>query len=811
MTFRHRPETPIIRPLALLGIFLAISAVSALAQDTRAVACVSCLVLDVPLDAVPSLAGGPGSLEGLTVAVRWPADTQDTSDSRLNAALDRLTAAGARAGIVIAVEQHSDRPPTDSLTQVAGRPRFALVDPPPGADLAARIFAVRSLITALRAVRPDVEIAIEPDDFRRTGLPLEAIQPYVDTLLSRVVLPLNATVDDLIEASQSPTGERVRAVIDAPDWNAVADFVSRRALSVDVTASRQLTAGEIVARHQARRRQQDSLVKATIGHGTTTVMFEVPGFVAPVTITARTTIYARGDTVDVEHQDVRVNGAAIAVDSETPRLPLIEPERITTPPLQISLTDAYSYKLDGVTTIDGAAVYVIGFAPHAESRGLAHGRAWIDATDFRLRRLQVTQAELRGPIVSSDQVQDYTTIAAGGQEIDLPGRTRIYQMYEGAGHRTPIHRAIDVEQYAVNPPEFDELLQAARASSHLIVRETPAGLYVAGNRGTTIRTAVLGVLVDPNISNPLPFAGISYVDLDVLGTGAQLNGFFGGTYGQLSWSVPSPGGSRWQIHGRAFAIAARYNDRSFRGGFEQYVENILQRPAHVSAGVVRPLTPRLRARIDYELDVTAFSAANTTSAAFRVPTTAIVHGLVTSVEGEREAWAARAWWNPARRQGWREWGAQGEFDRRARDFQRYGASLSRTLALSPALGSRLEAVWTGGHDLDRFSRYIVNSFDNRVHGYPTASIRYDGGLVARSATSWTRRGWRLDGFADLALVRDPGFGEALRGYPGVGAALESAGPFRTLLSFEWGYGFKAVARDGGRGTQALRISAYRMF
>ncbi len=137
--------------------------------------------------------------------------------------------------------------------------------------------------------------------------------------------------------------------------------------------------------------------------------------------------------------------------------------------------------------------------------------------------------------------------------------------------------------------------------------------------------------------------------------------------------------------------------------------------------------------------------------------------------------------------------------------------MTRTLALRHSVGSRVEAAWADGHDLDRFSRYIVDSFDNRVHGYPTASIRYDRGVVARSATSWTRRGWRLDGFSDLALVRDPGFGPALRGYPGVGAAVESAGPFRTLLSVEWGYGFKARRRDGGTGTQAVRVTAYRMF
>ena len=431
-------------------------------------------------------------------------------------------------------------------------------------------------MTSLRAARPDIEIAVEPDAFERADFPLDRVEPYVDTLLSRVVLPPRPTVEDLMRASQTPAGERVRAVVELPDWNAVADFVSRRATAVDVTASRQLTADEIVARYQARRRRQDSLVTATIGRGTTTVMFEVPGFVAPVTVTARTTIYARGDAVTTEHENIRVNGAALARDSGTPRLPLLEPERIATPPLQISLTDAYAYKLDGTTAIDGAKVYIIAFGPRTESRASRVDAAWIDRTDFRLRRLQVTQEELRGPIVSSEQGQDFLSVGPAGQDIDLPGRTRIYQMYEGAGHRTPHSPRDRIEQYVMNPPEFDELLQAAHASSHLIVRETPDGVYFAGNQGKTIRTAVFGVLVDPNISDPLPFAGLSYVDLDVLGTGAQLNAFFGGTYGQLSWSVPSPGRSRWQIHGRAFAIAARYNDRSFLGGLEQYDENILR-------------------------------------------------------------------------------------------------------------------------------------------------------------------------------------------------------------------------------------------
>jgi hypothetical protein len=117
-----------------------------------------------------------------------------------------------------------------------------------------------------------------------------------------------------------------------------------------------------------------------------------------------------------------------------------------------------------------------------------------------------------------------------------------------------------------------------------------------------------------------------------------------------------------------------------------------------------------------------------------------------------------------------------------------------------------------GHDLDRFSRYTFGSFDNRLHGYPSALIRYDRGGVARAALAWAAgRLLRLDGFADLAIVRDPGFSSGASRFAGFGAAVESPAPFGTLLAVEWGYGVRGVNADGRRGTHVVRISGYKMF
>jgi hypothetical protein len=778
----HTRQTTIIRlRRGLVLVLLLCGPAAAAAQplpETDQIACLTCVILQVPRAAETELLSTPG-LEGLTLVV----------------AADEIGAEVLRA-----------------LPLPGATPLFIVPDPGTGDEAA---FRLKTLATAIRARAPDARILLDAP-----AVP-ESLAAYVNGRVERGPSFATPTVEELVEASLRPS-EHPWLLTITDSVAALDEFAARRALSSEVVASAPLTVEQIVARHQAARRRQDLLVRRTIARGTTSLMFEVPGFVAPVTVTAETVVFRQPGATEMVQRDIRVNGASVAAGSASspPQLPLIEPERVTTPPLVITLGEEYRYALERRGRLDGVDVYVVSFRGDA-----ARGTAWIDATSFALRRLETVQSGLRGAIVSSEQHEQFGAFAAGGDTVWLPVRTRVFQMYEGAGHRTPIHRTIETPSYDINPRGFDTQLQAAYASSDLMLRETAEGFRyllrekddpegatreVAPRAGERIRTAVFGVLGDPNITVPLPFAGISYVDLNLFNTGAQLNAFFGGSYGQLSWSVPAIAGSNWQAHGRAFGIAARYTDRAFRGGIEQYRENITQRPAHVSAGLVRRLTSRLRARIDYELDYTGFDRADTTEIGFVVPVDALVHGLLMTVEGEFGPWSGRVWWNPAGRQRWEPWGLNGS-EHSPRSFQRFGTVVARTVALGRTVGSRVEAAWMDGANLDRFSRYSFGAFDNRLRGYPTASIRYDRGAVARSVTSWSARGWRVDAFADMAVVRDPGFGDVLRGYPGVGAALEGGGPLRTLWSVEWGYGFRGRREDGGTGTQAVRVTGYRTF
>jgi hypothetical protein len=241
-------------------------------------------------------------------------------------------------------------------------------------------------------------------------------------------------------------------------------------------------------------------------------------------------------------------------------------------------------------------------------------------------------------------------------------------------------------RHEVNVHDFEARLASAHLSDAVMLRDTPEGYrYLVPARGARrpagdtaapgdgpadggatrviapgaarrVVTLAFGALIDPNITVPLPFAGLSYLDFDFLGKGGQFSGFFGGTFAQAAWTVPSFIRRRWQLTGRAFGIAVSYNDRSFRDGLEQYDENILQRPFRADATVVAPLSARAQLRVGYELDHAAFEAGPDTAESFVVPADALVHAARVALDVQRGPWNALAWWSPARRQGWRPWG-----------------------------------------------------------------------------------------------------------------------------------------------------------
>jgi hypothetical protein len=596
---------------------------------------------------------------------------------------------------------------------------------------------------------------------------------------------------------------------------------------VEVTAARTLTVDEILAAHQAAAAGQAARVRTLIATGTSVLTFQVPGLPAPMAVTAGTILYRKGPLAEIEQRDLRLSGVPVAVGADgVPRLPLVQPERVASPPLSITLGDAYRYRLEGEEERSGRACYVVGFTPQQADRPSLRGRAWIAKEGFALVRLEGAQTGLRGAIVSSGQKDEFRPVIVQGTEAWLLARSDVDQVYEGPGYRTPIHRVMAFDQIEPNPADFEARLAAARASAAVMMRETADGFRylkragetaavdggrTVGDRASRVWSVAAGTLFDPNIDGPLPFAGLSYLDFDVLGTGAQMTAVLAGPFAQVALSVPSVGGPGLQIQAAAFASLARYNDRSFRGGLERYDENLRQRPLRASVAALRRLGPRVRLRAAYELDAVRLEANDTTAADFPVPESPVAHGLRLGLEWERGAWSATAWGSAARRQSWHEWGRPGDYTPEASAYQKAALTLARTFVFGHGTITRLEAGALAGRDLDRFSRFTFDAFDNRLRGYPSAGVRFDRGAVLRTSATWEAvRGLRLDGFVDAAVVHDPTAERARQGHLGAGGAVEVALPGRILLNVDWGFGFEARGRDGHRGTNVVRVTAYKV-
>ncbi|MBA2305292.1 MAG: hypothetical protein H0W08_22045 [Acidobacteria bacterium] len=808
-------ERPLYAGVPILIGWLLLQA-GAAAQSSVQPPCASCIAITIVPGQTLLL---PADLHGVTVLVRaQPGDPP----AALVAAIGHIRARGGRPAVLVSGDEGSGT-----------------------AD--ERAYALKLRLTTVRAlVGNDVRIAL--------GAPVAAeLAAYADVLVG---VPGESAPGPGRGVWPSVAGTQLKAALDATTQGGAEAWVltapddaldARRMLQalasaaapppdlfvedVEVRGARRLAVGEIIARHQAFARAQAAQVRRTISTGVLTLTFEAPGFPAPVTISSDTVIYATPERTELEQRGVRVNGIAFQGGS-VPRLPILEPERVASPPLTITLTDLYRYRLTGEETVNAARCYVVAFEPLNERASAFRGRAWIAVDSFALVRVAAAQTRLRGVIVSSEQVDEFREARTG---VWLLARSDVRQIYEGAAHRTPINRRLSIASHELDPEDFQSRLRAAYASPSIMLRDTPDGYrYLKRERpagtasspgadvpivaqlaapSTRVRTLAMGVIIDPNISVPLPFAGLSYIDFDLLGTGAQLNAFFGGSYAQLAFAVPSLGGTRWQLAGRGFGIASSYHDRSFRNGLEIYAENIRQRPAHASVWLLRPLSPRLTIRAGYEFDYTRLEAADETAASFIMPADQVVHGARLALEGQRAGWAGSLWWNPARRAGWRAWGrTAGEYEPSHATFQRYGVTMSRSVPVTGRLMARAEGALMGGDDLDRFSRYSFGTFDNRLRGYPSALVRYDQGAAVRGAIAWSMsRFARLDGFLDTAQVRDRGFGRRYRNYTGIGAALEAPAPFGMLTAVEWGYGFRGRNADGTQGTHVLRLSAYKLF
>ena len=158
------------------------------------------------------------------------------------------------------------------------------------------------------------------------------------------------------------------------------DVVAER---TGVTAERQLSVGEIIARHQQQQRAQDALVRNYTAHARMQQHFRPtvtdPGY----DVSTENRYFVAGDDVEWEELSFSVNGSKWGADR--PAFPLLQPEKVLSLPLQLRFDEGYRYRLEGAESVDEIDCYVVRFEP-VHQREVALPRHGLDRQeDVRAR------------------------------------------------------------------------------------------------------------------------------------------------------------------------------------------------------------------------------------------------------------------------------------------------------------------------------------------------------------------------------------------------------------------------------------------
>jgi len=586
-----------------------------------------------------------------------------------------------------------------------------------------------------------------------------------------------------------------------------------------VSAERQLSIGEIIARHQQQQRAQDALVRSYIAHARMQQHFRPtvtdPGY----DVATENRYFVAGTDVEWEELSFSVNGSKWGADR--PAFPLLQPEKVLSLPLQLRFDDGYRYRLAGAERVDGFECYVVRFDPVREDSALYKGTVWIDKKTFARVRVQAVQGGLAAPVVSNEETQHYTPVAVGNRPVFLFSGLSARQIVLIAGRNLLVEKSVEFTEFKVNDEEFERQRASARESDRVMYRETDRGLrYYVKEEGKRVvsdratghaKAMAIGTTIDPSFAYPLPMFGIDYLDFQFGSPNQQLAILFAGVLAAGNIQRSKIGHTHLDASVDFFAIAPPSSDRLYGPSGEADSERLLTWPLSTGLNLGWQATPFQKATLQYQFRFDGYVKDRTTSAAFDVPSSTVTQGIGGAWDYRRGGYSLLVNGTWFGRTTWKPWGLRQPGETRAtttspQTYEKYQASLSRDFYFNPFQKIHLNGSWFSGHDLDRFARYQFGLFDDtRIHGVPASGVRFGELAMVRGSYSLNIfEQYRLDLFLDRAWGRDdPGHG-SWDPISGFGLAVNVRAPWNTILRADFG---KSIlpARYGPLGSTTLQI------
>ena len=615
----------------------------------------------------------------------------------------------------------------------------------------------------------------------------------------------------------------------------------REALSVETR--RRLTAEEVIARHQAVQKVQDDRLERWTTRSRVDFHYKLAqaGVTVDVSIVSNY-FWQRGQGLEWEQTEYFLNGNRITWDT-IPEIPLVQPEKVLTLPLDLTLDRTYVYRLLDDDRVEGRDAFVLAFEPaDPDTEGsLYRGRIWIDQQSFVRLRTALIQTSLEPPVLTNEEIDTYRAFTGpDGFEYWLIGRVEGQQHWSVGGRNLVVRREQSFESYDINPAvqAFDSARARAHASTNLMIRDTPEGnRYLERQEGglRTIKTtadtsklfAAAGLYKDESVDNVLPLGGVNWFDYDFRDRDIQLNVFFAGVLGFVNASKPDLFGRRMDLAADAAFSAIKTDDKVFVGETEQLAERLRQRTQFAAVRLGIPFGEFVKLTLVGATTFQSFFQSEEAETE-RGPTFGFVlprdHRVVTGrVEGEfnRRGWSLAATGAWSRRSRWEPWGltdaATGafvnpEFDPEHRSFRRWGATAFKEWYLRSFQKLRVQGDWLDGDNLDRFSAYSFTFFgDTRLNGFAGSGVRFDSGTLLRAGYSFNLfQVIRFDATVDTGDVSRDDPGTPSQRFTGVGLAGNVIGPWKTVISASYGRALKSDIPDL-EGNQEFLVVVLKLF
>lgn len=555
---------------------------------------------------------------------------------------------------------------------------------------------------------------------------------------------------------------------------------------------------EIVARFQQVQAAQDAALKNYVANVRMEQHFHPSAADASYNIITENRLYSDRNGVEWEELSFEMNGAKWT--SNRPAFPLLQPEKVLSLPLDLRLNQDYTYRLDGVDTVNGRPAFVVRFDPVDAAHALYRGTVWIDRQTFVRLRVRAVETKLSGAIVSNDETQVFEPVGdVDRRPIWLMGRLISKQIFLIAGRTVLVERDVHLRDFALNVDTFDSERAGARAGNRIMYRDTEQGVRYLVKKGetrvvseqmtTSARAFAMGADIDPSLVYPLPIGGLDILDFNFLNKDMQLALLWGGPLVAGNIQRPNLFGGKFDASLDFFALAIKSSDDVFGATGRRAGERVNRIPASTGVNLGYQMTPFQKVTSHYELHYDAYFSDAATASGFTVPANGFTNGEGLGYEYRRRGYSFQANAMAYQRATWSPWGV-GPFDSEARTYTKYDLGLSKDFIFATFHTIHLNGTYFGGQRLDRFSMYQFGLFDaTRMHGVPSAVRLGELGMFRGSYSFNLFDQYRLDLFLDRATGRDVTGDRQWRPVTGTGVRVNFRTPWSTLLQVDVGKSF----------------------